>query len=460
MKIPKPPLAVDLFCGAGGLSEGLRLAGFQSVVASDFDESAGASYADNHTAHGTRFIPGDITNPKVRKEILSAIDGRTIDLVAGGPPCQAFSQMRNHDRETKDPRNALYRQLMAMVAELSPKVFLMENVVGMQNIAGGTVGAKILRDLSLGGRYVLALKILDASDYGVPQTRRRVLIVGVRADLKAEPRFPQPVGVADKLQLVRRVDRKGKSFYERPSEQLSILGGTSLAQRLLDPECLDFVTVEQAIGDLTQLKPSERLERKPSNAPTEYPSVARSAYQRLMRGNESVIYNADVPSIREDTVRRLTAIPQGGNFRDIPVELQGRYLNGTKWGPDLGREELSRKHYYAYRKLHPDYVSWTLNTKTDCVYHYAVPRALSVREFARLHSFPDAYRFMHGDRHSRYQQVGNAVPPLLGKAIGVAIMPLLRPTATTSTTAAATRSLVAARKSASAKLRLDVGEQV
>jgi DNA (cytosine-5)-methyltransferase 1 len=185
------------------------------------------------------------------------------------------------------------------------------------------------------------------------------------------------------------------------------------------------VTVEQAISDLERLLPSERLERKPSNEAIDYPASPASAYQRMMRATQRSIFNADVPSIREDTVRRLRAIPQGGNFRDIPEELQARYLTDSKWGPDLGRDELSRKHYYAYRKLHPDYVSWTLNTKTDCVYHYNQPRALSVREFARLHSFPDSYAFMHGDRHSRYEQIGNAVPPLFAKAIAEAVLQTL-----------------------------------
>jgi DNA (cytosine-5)-methyltransferase 1 len=104
-------------------------------------------------------------------------------------------------------------------------------------------------------------------------------------------------------------------------------------------------------------------------------------------------------------------------------------LSGKKWGPELGKPNLSRKYYFAYRKLHPEFFSWTLNTKADCVYHYDVPRALTVREFARLHSFRDDYRFMFGDRHSRYRQVGNAVPPLLAKAIAQAVAERLSSTA-------------------------------
>jgi len=427
MKPPKPLLALDLFCGAGGLSEGLRMAGVSTIAANDIDPWAGATYAENHSKHGTVFVPGDITDAKVRRELLLAVKGKAIDLICGGPPCQAFSQVRNHDRETKDPRNALYRQLMNLVRELRPRVFIMENVVGMQNIAGGSVGSRILRDLAQGGDYRVGCSVVDAADHGVPQTRRRVLIMGLRADLEREPIFPRRVGAAERVQLERIIDRKGRATYDLPADQLSLIGGERVLERLLDPARLDFVNVEQAIGDLIDLEPSARLERKPSNQPTRYARRATSAYQRLMRGSECEVYNTDVPSIREDTVRRLAAIPLGGNFRDIPEALQARYLNGTKWGPDLGREGLSRKHYYAYRKLHPRYFSWTLNTKTDCVYHYGPLRALSVREFARLHSFPDAYRFLHGDRHSRYQQVGNAVPPLLGKAIAEAVMMVLEP---------------------------------
>jgi DNA (cytosine-5)-methyltransferase 1 len=188
--------------------------------------------------------------------------------------------------------------------------------------------------------------------------------------------------------------------------------------KLLDRSSADLVTVEQAIGDLTWLRPGEKLVRKPSDEPTEYQSESSSAYQKARRSGSRELFNADVPSIREDTVTRLRAIPQGGNFRDLPKELGARYLNGKKWGPELGRKNLSRKYFFAYRKLHPSHFSWTLNTKADCVFHYSTPRALTVREFARLHSFDDTYHFLSGDRHSRYRQVGNAVPPLFAKAIG------------------------------------------
>jgi DNA (cytosine-5)-methyltransferase 1 len=131
-------------------------------------------------------------------------------------------------------------------------------------------------------------------------------------------------------------------------------------------------------------------------------------------------------------------LPPGGNFRDLPSELTQRYLTGDRWGPSNGTGRLGRKHFYAYRRLHPGLWSWTLNTKADSVYHYRRPRALSVREFARLQSFPDRFVFTTdarsgnlpgridgGAAHSRYRQVGNAVPPLLGRAIATAVIEAL-----------------------------------
>jgi DNA (cytosine-5)-methyltransferase 1 len=418
----RKPTCVDLFCGAGGLAEGFRLAGFQTLVANDFDAWAGATFEMNHRPHGAEFVLGDIRQPDVQEQVFAAVGGRDVDVLVGGPPCQAFSQVRNHARVIDDERNTLYREYVGMIGRLLPRAFVMENVPGLENIDGGRIRRQILEDLSLDGHYRVASRVVDAAAFGVPQNRLRVVFVGVRADLGLDPAFPAGTVGAVLPALDRIKDGSGWRYSHRPA----LLDDEAVRQILADPADTRLVTVEQAIGDFHGLAPSERLVRRPSNDPTPYLRAPASAYQAARRGNLREVHNADVPSIREDTVARLASIPQGGNFRDLPEELTGRYLNGKKWGPELGRENLSRKYFFAYRKLHPGHFSWTLNTKADCVFHYADPRALTVREFARLHSFDDSYVFLAGDRHSRYRQVGNAVPPLLAKAIAQALAPILQ----------------------------------
>jgi DNA (cytosine-5)-methyltransferase 1 len=412
---------LDLFCGAGGLSEGFRQAGFQTVAANDADAWAGGTYALNHAPYGTRFVLGDITSPTVKEELLHHAGDAAIDVITGGPPCQAFSQVRNHARIIDDPRNSLYRHFVELLGTVRPRMFVMENVPGLENLAGGLIRRQIIEDLALDGEYHVESRVIDAAFFGVPQNRLRVVFIGVRADLQADPPFPSGATVPELPGLDRIQGKKGCRYRHA---KLGV--GNPALEWLLNPERLELVTVEQAIGDLVHLRPNEKLVRRPSDEAVSYKDEPSSAYQRARRAASRNLFNADVPSIREDTVARLKAIPQGGNFRDMPEDLCARYLNGTKWGPELGRENLSRKYFFAYRKLHPNYFSWTLNTKADCVYHYASPRALTVREFARLHSFDDTYLFMHGDRHSRYRQVGNAVPPLFARAIATAMIPLLK----------------------------------
>nr|WP_294546668.1 DNA cytosine methyltransferase [uncultured Rhodopila sp.] len=412
--------SLDLFCGAGGLSEGFRQAGFHTVAANDADAWAGATYRDNHQVHGVKFVLGDITSAAVKEELLDHIRGMAVDVIAGGPPCQAFSQVRNHARIIEDPRNSLYRQFVNMLSIVRPRMFVMENVPGLENLAGGLVRRQIIEDLALDGEYRVRSRVIDAACFGVPQNRLRVVFIGVRSDLRAPPPFPAGTFGLELPRLDRIPGQTGFVY-----RHVAAGPGSPALEWLMDPECTGLVTVAQAIGDLAHLRPNARLVRRPSDSAVAYEADALSAYQRDRRRGSSALFNADVPSIREDTVARLTAIPQGGNFRDMPAELSARYLNGTKWGPELGRENLSRKYFFAYRKLHPDHFSWTLNTKADCVYHYDSPRALTVREFARLHSFDDTYLFQNGDRHSRYRQVGNAVPPLFARAIASAMVPVL-----------------------------------
>jgi DNA (cytosine-5)-methyltransferase 1 len=411
---------LDLFSGAGGFSEGFRQAGFYTVAASDMDPWAGETYEMNHSKCGTKFVLGDISNSRTQEQLFDAVGDIELDGIIGGPPCQGFSQVRNHDRLINDPRNRLYRHYVSVIRHLRPRTFVMENVPGLENLGGGVVRTQILEDLALGGDYHVDCRVLDAAAFGVPQNRLRILFIGVRHDLKVLPQFPHSPfsGVLPLLERRRSGERWSYRHQSSPETVRALA-------KLLDPDCTELVTAEQAIGDLTSLRPNPKLVRKPSNEAIDYEAAPTSAYQRARRSSSTKLFNADVPSIRADTVKRLRSIPQGGNFRDLPEALAARYLSGKKWGPELGRETLSRKYFFAYRKLHPRHFSWTLNTKADCVFHYGIPRALTVREFARLHSFDDTYRFLAGDRHSRYSQVGNAVPPLFARAIGAAIANIL-----------------------------------
>ncbi|MGC4808728.1 DNA cytosine methyltransferase [Micromonospora sp. DT233] len=411
----RQPRVLDLFAGAGGLSQGFQQAGFEIAGASDIDPDACATFTLNFP--DAQAICGDIRVPEVHERIIEA--GRGVDVVVGGPPCQAFSQVRNHSRIIDDPRNSLYREFVKTVGEIRPLAFVMENVPGMAQMG---VLEQVKEDLELGGAYNVQPNLLDAADFGVPQTRKRLVFVGLRSDLGAVPPPFKGIEATPHLALVRQ--GKGRYAVETRRDEAC---AAALLNALDDPDNLTVVTASQAISDLWNLKAGRREEALPIGEMKE----AESAYQRLMRKHlEDKVWNVSVPRINSDTVTRLKGIPAGGNHRDLTEALTARYISGEKWGPSTDSGKLGRAHFYAYRRLHPGIWAWTLNTKADSAYHYRMPRALSVREFARLQSFPDHFVFTTdprrgslpgridgGQAHSRYRQVGNAVPPLLAEEI-------------------------------------------
>lgn len=416
------PRVVDLFAGAGGLSEGFRMAGFEVVAGADNDPDACATYRMNFP--GAVVACGDLRLPAVRDTVIEAA-GDDLDVLVGGPPCQAFSQVRNHTRIIEDPRNDLYREFVRILAELRPRAFVMENVPGMREMG---VDDQVAGDLALDGTYRVRAQLVNAVDFGVPQTRRRLLFVGIRSDVAGIVPKLEGSGVSGLLRLGRSVNPDGRARYTVTWNGDPRSPG--LAERLNDSEDDGIVTVAQAISDLSVLRAGRRGQEVPVD---ELPEPA-SAYQKEVRSTVDLVTNVRVPRIQRDTILRLEGIPSGGNYRDLDDDLRDRYLTGQRWGQEAGTGKLERRHYYAYRRLHPDLWSWTLNTKADSVYHWGQPRALSVREFARIQSFPDSFVIGHDERrgelpgripggpaHSMYRQVGNAVPPLLAKAVASAL---------------------------------------
>jgi len=418
----EPLRVIDLFAGAGGLSEGFRQAGFQVVAGSDIDPDACSTYAVNFPEG--KAICGDIRVPEIYEQVMDA--GQGVDVVVGGPPCQAFSQVRNHARLIEDPRNSLYREFVTCVEELSPTAFVMENVPGLAQMG---VLEQVTEDLGLSGAYKVKATVVDAADFGVPQTRKRIVFLGVRSTARVEVPDLTGNGATASLALVR--SSKGKYGVELRGESAA-----NIFERLINPEDESVVSASQAISDLRYL----RAGRRDDCMAIEDLRPDESAYQRRMRqGLAERLTSVSVPRMNDDTVIRLRSIPAGGNHRDLPKALTARYISGQKWGPSTDSGKLGRAHYYAYRRLHPAIWSWTLNTKADSAYHYAFPRALSVRETARLQSFPDHFVFTTdpqrgnipgridgGAAHSRYRQVGNAVPPLLAAGIAKQVATLIR----------------------------------
>lgn len=310
---------VDCFCGAGGLSKGLEMAGLQGVCGLDWFKEAGMTYERNFDHP---FVNGDITQSDVKQHFYDVIKqqlkGRRLNVVAGGFPCQGFSMAGN--RIVDDPRNSLYKELLEIVEFLQPDFVVCENVKGLRSMLDGMVEQKILSDFRKIG-YYMNVTTLCAADYTVPQKRERVIFIGNR-----------------------------------------------LGKRNFHPQ--------------------------PMLAPSQYRTTGE-AIEDLMNHPEDIAFN-HVPT------------------RHKP-EMQERML------ACLEGHSLYKGYSDAWKKCPWNEASCTIKENHGGVnIHPKLPRVLTAREMARLQSFPDDFIF-EGPKNKQLVQIGNAVPPLLGKAIGLAI---------------------------------------
>ncbi len=279
---------------------------------------------------------------------------RGVFIIMGGPPCQGFSMSNTMSRNMDNEKNFLYLQFVRFVRDLQPRWFILENVWGMTKMNDGETVNMIKESFEALG-YSVKASILWASDYGVPQKRYRFFLVGNRDNIPFE--FPH---------------RKGST-----------------------------ITVHDAISDLPILSNGQMIDTAPYTIPYE----KASTYAQLMRQNSTESHQNFVSLNNDLVIERYKYIPQGGNWRDIPDFLMQNYA------------DKSRCHSGIYKRLRDDAPSVVIsNYRKSMLIHPTQDRGLSVREAARLQSFPDDYYFM-GPHMSIQQQIGNAVPPLLSKAV-------------------------------------------
>ncbi|RYG99733.1 MAG: DNA cytosine methyltransferase [Alphaproteobacteria bacterium] len=351
---------IDLFCGAGGLSEGFRQAGYRVLAGNDFFDAAGETFAATHRE--ARFLPGAIQQYSTEDFLEAAgLNPGELDVLVGGPPCQGFS-VYNHQRGMHDERSSLYLEYLRIVAGLRPNWIVLENVTGMTSAGGGAAVKAIIEGLGNLG-YKVEAKILRAEEYGVPQERRRLVFIGNRVGLPIE--FPAPTH---------------------------------------GPGLLPFVTIKDAIGDLPRLQNGEE------RGVIGYRTEPKSDYQAELRDGSNGVDNHAAAKLSKVNLDRLKHIPQGGSWRDIPIDLL----------PEGMKRAKRSDHTKRYGRLRWNGLASTILTKCDphwgAYFHPDQDRTLTVREAARLQAFPDWFEFK-GSRTEQYVQVGNAVPPLLGRAI-------------------------------------------
>lgn len=387
---------IDLFAGCGGLSEGFYRQGFEALAHVEIDHWACETLRTRMKYYGYKdydkeVIEHDITSDDILERIDNAVKGRAVDIIIGGPPCQAYStagRVRDGKRMASDPRNYLFESYVKILEYYSPKFFVFENVTGLLSarVKNAYIFPKVLK--ALGNKYKVIgnpeVLVHNTADYGVPQLRKRVIIIGVRKD----------------------IDKSVEELYE------------SIIKTHWNPDTLNnekkgkkrFVDVRQAIGDLPSVEPGHDA----STEAFDYPC------------NNEFLKRIGRPGIYPlmDHVAR--------KHNDLDRErFQVMIHNHWSFG-QLRREMPQYEHEHA-RVFDNSYVVqwWDLPSKTILAhihkdgFQFIHPdeeqrRTFTVREAARIQSFPDDFEFK-GSRGEKYKQIGNAVPPLFAEALAKSI---------------------------------------
>lgn len=324
-----PLTYIDLFSGAGGLSLGFEQAGFQQLLSVEMEPDYCQTYRANFPRH--QLLQKDLTT-LTEQDLINCLNGQSVDLVIGGPPCQGFSMAGKIGRTfTDDPRNHLFKEFVRIVKIVRPCFFVMENVARLYTHNSGKTRTEIIQAFQNIG-YSVECKVLNAADFGVPQIRSRVIFIGRRD--KGKISFPEPFQISHQ-------------------------------------------TVESAIGH--------------------FPKLAAGESNPHVVNHEAMNHSAQM-------LEKMAFVKNGGNRNDIPEPLR----------PKTG----DIRKYIRYDSNKP---AVCITGDMRKVFHYEQNRALTVRELAALQSFPDNFVFC-GNKIAQQQQVGNAVPPLLAKAIAESIL--------------------------------------
>ena len=368
---------VDLFCGTGGFSHGFASLNrrFKLLAAIDVEADPAATTQANH--QDCRVVQNDIRLVKP-SHIKSLIQGQRVDVIIGGPPCQGFSSLRPfRSSDDEDPRNSLFEQFALYVNYFKPRVFVMENVLGLLTFGGGATFNAIQQCFGAMG-YRTDWRILNAAHFGVPQKRERLIVIGRRGGGPIS--FPKPT---------HRFNGKGIGFKDRSR----MLIGTD--------DLPPAITTLEAIGDLPPVESGEERTRYTRKPRCEYQLERRARSEKLTL-HRATDHNSQLLKVIKHSGDSISSVPKG-------LVQSGFSSSYSRLDPSLPANTIT--------------VKFTSPASSKCIHPFQ-NRAITPREAARIQSFDDDYVFS-GSKTSIAYQIGNAVPPLLGRAIAKPVLEIL-----------------------------------